>query len=58
MTSLPFRTKWGLRSEPRAFLVDRAGNVTDRFEAVVSMDKPTGALTPLLDTDSGSGFGY
>ncbi len=61
MTALPLTTKRGLRSEARAFLVDRAGIVTDRFEAVVSMDKLTGALTPLLDTgntDRGSGFGY
>ncbi len=58
MTSLPFTAKWGLRSEPWVFLVDGAGNVAARFEAVVTMDELTGALTPLLDTDSGSGFGF
>ncbi len=61
MTSLPFTAKWSLRSEPWVFLVDRAGNVAARFEAVVTMDELTGAFTPLLDTgdtDSGSGFGY
>ena len=58
MTSLPPTARWGPRSEPWAVLVDRAVIVATRFEAVVSMDELTGALTPLLNTDSGSGFGY
>ncbi len=61
MTSLPFTAKWSLRSEPWVFLVDGAGNVAARFEAVVTINELTEALTPLLDaadTDSGSEFNY
>lgn len=59
--AVPAFSEWGLQSEPWVFLVDSEGNIAAKFEAVVTMDELTEALTPLLDTgdtDSGSGFRY
>ncbi len=56
---IPATTEWGLRSEPWVFLVDSEGIIAAKFEAVVTMDELTEALTPLLDTgDTDSGSGY
>ncbi len=45
---VPATTEWGLQSEPWVFLVDSAGNIAAKFEAVVTMDELKAALEPLL----------
>ncbi len=58
---VPAVDEWGLASEPWVFLVDSEGNVTAKFEAVVTLDELEQALSPLVGAaaaGSGSGYAY
>ncbi len=48
--------EWGLPSEPWVFLVDKAGNIAAKFEAVVSQAEIESALQAALsEGDSNEG---
>jgi hypothetical protein len=46
--AVPATDDWGLTSEPWVFIVNGAGNVTAKFEAIVTSDELTQALDAAL----------
>jgi len=42
--------EWGLETEPWVFLVDRNGNIADKFEGIVTEEEIEAGLTTLLNT--------